>query len=99
MCKNNGFSVLTGLGLELAAEPLRAPVWDPKWDPVWPLNLPIFAQRAAKEAKKMGSKIGPKNKSMKNRLEVENGPAADPTPGGSEAMGKDIGRGKPLPME
>ena len=40
-----------------------------------------------------------KKKSMKNRLEVENGPAADPRVGGSEAMGKDIGRGKPLPME
>ena len=82
--------------MELAAEPLRAPVWEPKWDP---LNLLIFVQRAAKEAKKRGSKNGPQKRSMKNRLEVENGPASDPTGGGSEAMGKDIGRGKPLPME
>ena len=85
--------------MELAAEPLRAPVWELKWDPVWSLNLLIFVQMAAKGAKKRGSKNGPQKKSMKNRLEVENGPAADPTPGGTEATGKDIGRGKPLPME
>ena len=95
--------------MELAAELLRAPVWEQKWDPVWLLNLLIFVQRAAKrdiwpsQEGKGGEKKGvqkwtPK-KSMNNRLDVENGPAADPTPRGSEAMGKDIGRGKPFPME
>ena len=57
------------------------------------LNLFIFVQRAAKEAKKRVSKNGPGKKSMKNRLEVENGPAADPTPRGSEAMGKSPPKG------
>ena len=97
MCKNSGFSVLTGLGLELAAEPLRAPVWEPKWDPVRPLKLLTFVQRAAKEAKKRGSKNGPQKKSMKNRLDVENGPASSLTREGSRSTGRDIGRGKPLP--
>ena len=55
----------------------------------------IFGQKGSKK----GSKNGSKNGSTKNRLEVENGPAGDPTGGGSEATGKDIGRGKPLPME
>ena len=60
----------------------------------------IFGRpKKAKEANKRESTNGPKNESMKNRLDVENGPAYDPTPGGSEVMGKDIGRGKPLPME
>ena len=60
----------------------------------------IFGRpKKAKEANKRGSKNGPKNESMKNRLNVENGPAADPRSRGSEATGKDIGRGKPLPME
>ena len=60
----------------------------------------IFGRpKKAKEANKRRSKNGHKHESMKNRLEVENGPADDPTGGGSEAMGKDIGRGKPLPME
>ena len=60
----------------------------------------IFGRpKKAKAANKRVPKNGPKNESMKNRLEVENGPAYAATPGGSEAMGKDIGRGKPLPME
>ena len=88
MCKNNGFSVLTGLGLELATEPLRAPVWELKWDPVWSLNLLIFVQRAAKGAKKRGSKNGPQNGSGKNWSEVENGPADHPKGRRPETTGR-----------
>ena len=76
MCKNSGFSVLTGLGLELAAEPLRTPALEPKWDPVWHLNLRIFVQRAAKDAKKRGPKMGPKTDRQKNAWKSKTGPLA-----------------------
>ena len=60
----------------------------------------IFGRpKKAKDANKRGSRNGTKNESMENRLDVENGPAADPGGSGSVVTGKDIGRGKPLPME
>ena len=68
MCKNNGFSVLTGLGLELAAEPLRTPVWEPKWVPVLVPKSVDFRPEGGEGTKKRGSKNGPRKK-------VENGAA------------------------
>ena len=54
MCKNNGFSVLTGLGLELAAEPLRAPVWEPKMGPSLAPNAAYFRPEGGKGGEKKG---------------------------------------------
>ena len=51
----------------------------------------------AHKAKRKGSKNGPQKRAAKNQVNRKNRPAADQKGMGPEAMGRDIGRGKPLP--
>ena len=45
---SNGFRVLKGSALQLAAEPLRNPFWRPFWNPFWSQNPKKIVQRAAR---------------------------------------------------
>ena len=45
---SNGFRVLKGSALLLAAEPLRDPFWTPFWNPFWSQNPNKIVQRAAR---------------------------------------------------
>ena len=45
---SNGFRVLKGSALLLAAEPLRDPFWMPFWNPFWSQNPNKIVQRAAR---------------------------------------------------
>lgn len=45
---SNGFRVLKGSALQLAAEPLRNPFWRPFWNPFWSQNPNKIVQRAAR---------------------------------------------------
>ena len=99
---SNGFRVLKGSALQLAAEPPQDPFWKPFWSPFWSQNPNKIARRAAKtdfgatqEARE--GENGPENGSTTKRLDVENRTAAHPTRKGSRSTGRDIGRGKPLP--
>ena len=104
---SNGFRVLKGSALQLAAEPLRDPFWKPFWSPFWSQNPNKISQRAAKtdfgatqEARKgeqKGVQKWAQKRIDKKRVEVENGTAAHPSPEDSRSTGRDIGRGKPLP--
>ena len=57
------------------------------------LELPKMAQKA----KRKGSKNGSQKRSAKNQVNRKNRAAAAPRRRGSRSMGRDIGRGKPLP--
>ena len=53
--------------------------------------------KMAQKAKRKGSKNGSQKRSAKNQVNRKNRPAASLKGMGPEAMGRDIGRGKPFP--
>ena len=56
-------------------------------------------QMEARSGTKNNKKWDPKLDRDQNRQRAENRPAAHPNRGRSRSMGRDLGRGKPLPKE